>query len=290
MAVTHPRFVHCPQLQAASLDKPPLKKGASGEGVRLVQEALRDLGYALPISTLSGGQLDGVYGSETKGIVSVFQKNHGLSYDGEVGKNTLAKLEQELHGLPLPPKVEDHLPYNVAGKVCYLLQRDLIDPHNLWRSTDQLCWAAAVTTMQSWRDQKEYAVLKVIEELGSFFAQAYEFGHGMHPGAYKLLLQRARMQALPPQTLPTPWEWYQLLRQHGLLWVGAMSDTSGDRYRHSFIIQGMFVAEEFGIRFKMQQPGSTREWNLSVSSFTSMVQEASEPGYLQVRYYPNRGR
>lgn len=290
MPVTHPRFVHCPQLQAASLDKPPLKKGASGEGVRLVQEALRDLGNPLPISTLPDGQLDGLYGNETKDLVSLFQQKNGLSYDGEVGKNTLAKLEQKLRELALPPKVEDHLPYTVSGNVRRLLQRELIHPHNLSRSTDQLCWAAAVTTMQSWRDKKNYPTLEVIEGLGSFFARAYEFGHGMHPDAYRLLLQRAGMQALPPQTLPTSWEWYQLLRQHGLLWVGAMSDTSGDRYRHSFIIQGMFVAEEFGTRFKMQQPGSTREWNLSVSNFTGMVQEAAEPGYLQVRYYPNRGR
>ena len=286
MPVLYPKFHGCIQLLNASTNNPPLKKGASGDGVRLVQEAFRDLGYALPASTLPGGQLDGLYGGETKEVVAAFQRTYCLADDGQVGKFTLARLEQEL--MRPQSKLENMLPYTVPGNVRKILQSDLIHPGNLLRSTDWLCWAASVTTMQSWRDKIDYPALDVIKGLGLFYETRYEFGLGIPWGAYALLLTRAGMEALPPQSVPTPMEWCQLLRQHGLLWVGA--SEGGPDYTHSYIVRGMFMAEGFGPRFLMSQPGSTRDWNLSVSEFTDKVKEAGKPGYLQIRYYPNRGR
>ncbi|MBQ3077341.1 MAG: spore cortex-lytic enzyme [Clostridia bacterium] len=62
-----------------------LQQGASGEQVRQVQQALRDLGYEV-------GAVDGVYGSRTRAAVLAFQRDRGLTQDGVAGRETLAAL------------------------------------------------------------------------------------------------------------------------------------------------------------------------------------------------------
>jgi peptidoglycan hydrolase-like protein with peptidoglycan-binding domain len=106
MPVKHPNFLHCPQLINASNNNPPLKKGAKGEGVRLIQKAMIQLlGIDMPKSTLPDGTLDGDYGAETKNAVIAFQLLHELDDDGRVGMNTLAKIEEELFkNKPKPAK------------------------------------------------------------------------------------------------------------------------------------------------------------------------------------------
>jgi peptidoglycan hydrolase-like protein with peptidoglycan-binding domain len=63
------------QLKNASKNMPPLRFGASGEGVRRVQAVLMTLGYRLPRS-FSKGQPDGIYGGETSEAVRTFQKEY----------------------------------------------------------------------------------------------------------------------------------------------------------------------------------------------------------------------
>lgn len=60
---------------------PVCKKGAKGNITRLLQEKLNSLGF-------HSGVVDGIFGSKTKTAVIAFQKKHGLSTDGVVGKNT----------------------------------------------------------------------------------------------------------------------------------------------------------------------------------------------------------
>lgn len=64
---------------------PILKKGASGNITKLLQEKLVKLGY-------STNGIDGVFGSGTYSAVREFQKTRGLSADGIVGQNTWRKL------------------------------------------------------------------------------------------------------------------------------------------------------------------------------------------------------
>lgn len=105
MALRSPRFNRNNQLLRSADNNPPLKIGAQGEGVRLIQQALMDLGATLPVSTRRYGSPDGMYGTETAGRVKAFQSRHRLSPDGRVGRNTLAKLDELLPGAgqPLPP-------------------------------------------------------------------------------------------------------------------------------------------------------------------------------------------
>ena len=64
---------------------PTLRKGASGNITKLLQEKLVKLGY-------NTNGVDGIFGSGTYSAVREFQKTRGLSADGIVGQNTWRKL------------------------------------------------------------------------------------------------------------------------------------------------------------------------------------------------------
>ncbi len=94
MALTIARFSTTPQLVAASENSPPLKQGATGEAVAVLQQAFIDLGFPMPKSTNGGTRLpDGIFGAETTATVQAFQRANGLAVDGSVGRDTLRVLE-----------------------------------------------------------------------------------------------------------------------------------------------------------------------------------------------------
>ena len=68
-----------------------LKKGASGSDVRLLQESLLKLGYALPAYGA-----DGDFGSETESALRALQAALGVTADGMYGDETHAALMAEL--------------------------------------------------------------------------------------------------------------------------------------------------------------------------------------------------
>ena len=95
MALQCARFSSEPDIVRASTNSPPLRRGSHGDGVRTVQLALIDLGFALPISTKNGASLpDGVFGAETQKSVTAFQRANGLAADGVVGAHTVAQLDK----------------------------------------------------------------------------------------------------------------------------------------------------------------------------------------------------
>lgn len=59
--------------------------GSRGEEVRAIQTKLKELGYLQ-------GNIDGIYGRQTKAAVTAFQKAQGLTADGIAGEKTLAAL------------------------------------------------------------------------------------------------------------------------------------------------------------------------------------------------------
>ena len=61
------------------------KFGSRSEEVKQIQQKLKNWGYY-------NGQIDGIFGSETKKAVIAFQKKNGLTADGIAGKNTLAAM------------------------------------------------------------------------------------------------------------------------------------------------------------------------------------------------------
>lgn len=83
------------------------KRGSSGQRVTEIQTRLKNWGYY-------DGGIDGVYGSRTEAAVRWFQRQNGLSADGQAGPQTLAAL-----GLPTG---EGGTPQDSSGDV-YLLAR-----------------------------------------------------------------------------------------------------------------------------------------------------------------------
>ncbi len=67
-------------------DYSKMQFSSSGSRVRILQQALMDLGFSV-------SKADGVYGQSTYDAVVAFQRAVGLEADGKAGKNTLVKLE-----------------------------------------------------------------------------------------------------------------------------------------------------------------------------------------------------
>ncbi len=94
MPLNSPRFTRSPRLQKAADNNPPVGTGETSEAVRIIQMALVDLGFPMPITTNAGQKLpDGIFGSETARTVRAFQAANGLSADGVVGRDTMNRLE-----------------------------------------------------------------------------------------------------------------------------------------------------------------------------------------------------
>jgi len=94
MALTAARFTSIAQLVRASQNSPPLAQGATGQGVQALQLALVELGFAMPRSTKEGTRLpDGIFGPETRSVVTEFQRAKGLKPDGIAGLMTLRALD-----------------------------------------------------------------------------------------------------------------------------------------------------------------------------------------------------
>jgi len=86
------RFLQVPRLSSAANNNPPLRRGESGKGVLVVQQALLDTGTMA--SAL--GAVDGAFGAKTEACVKAFQTKNRLVTDGLVGKQVLSKLSDLL--------------------------------------------------------------------------------------------------------------------------------------------------------------------------------------------------
>lgn len=67
------------------LDPPTVRKGSSGEAVKMLQKILKDWGY-------NPGPVDGDFGTKTEKAVKQFQTDLRLEDDGIVGPRTWAML------------------------------------------------------------------------------------------------------------------------------------------------------------------------------------------------------
>lgn len=93
MALVSPRFRNQRRVQSAANNAPPFRRGEVSDGVRALQEALVDLGYAMPSSTKQN-ECDGNFGPETDRTVRQFQQDSLLAVDGVAGRQTLSTMDQ----------------------------------------------------------------------------------------------------------------------------------------------------------------------------------------------------
>ena len=74
-----------PQTESVVFTMKTLRKGDKGTQVKVLQWLLNDNGFDC-------GTADGIYGSKTLAAVKAYQKAHGLTADGIVGRNTWTQL------------------------------------------------------------------------------------------------------------------------------------------------------------------------------------------------------
>lgn len=100
MPLTSPRFKNEKPIERIDHGQALMSKGSKGHHVHLVQMALLDLGYKMPISTRSQSYSpDGIFGDETKATVKEFQTATGfLEPDGIIGQQTIRELDRLIGG------------------------------------------------------------------------------------------------------------------------------------------------------------------------------------------------
>ena len=91
-----------------------LRKGINGYDVRVLQQALSDLGYDV-------GGVDGRFGSHTETAVRTFQTKFGLDIDGVVGRAT----KTAVAGLQFQDETGDILSVGARGATVQTLQSEL---------------------------------------------------------------------------------------------------------------------------------------------------------------------
>lgn len=92
MIPASPRLNRFPRFQTAVMNAPPMRQGESGPAVRVLQQALFDLGAQLP-GSFRNGDFDGIFGPETAKVLRAFQARHGLTVDGIAGRQTISALD-----------------------------------------------------------------------------------------------------------------------------------------------------------------------------------------------------
>lgn len=110
MTLQSEKFRLSTRLQEAAENSPPLRPGEEGQPVKLVQEALVEIGYSMPRSTDERtGELDGIYGRETMRVVREFELElHGqdpgkIDLDrGIAGRQVLHALDARIAGGSTP--------------------------------------------------------------------------------------------------------------------------------------------------------------------------------------------
>ncbi len=280
MSLVALRFKDCPQLENAALNSPALVRGASGDGVQILQQALKDLKYKLPKTFKFYDTPDGVYGTETKDAVIAFQKDVGLTKDGKVGANTMAELDKKFkdeHIKVEPPPPPALIDYLIPGRV-----RTVNQDH--WFDGGYLCWAACLTMMFNWRDQKEHNTRDLLSKIGLQYRLMFEAGMSMKSGMWWGLVRDAGMNAMERRSM-SAFDWEVMLRRYGMLWVGAMSDLSSSAEWHSFIMTGLMIGPTGQQHMRLINPSGGRTWNITFTSFTEAYERAATSGYPQIRYF-----
>lgn len=95
-------------LPSVRVDAAAMKQGSRGSNVKQLQQNLIGLGYL-------EGSADGSYGSKTKAAVKEFQRDFGLSADGNAGEATQSALRSAVVRLQVELKLAGYAPGSADG-------------------------------------------------------------------------------------------------------------------------------------------------------------------------------
>lgn len=274
MTLSSPRFATIPQCQQAAMNAPLMKPGAKGQGVSAVQQGLIDLGFPMPLSTKRFGAPDGIFGGETTQRLIQFQKQKGLMADGVIGKNTMHKLDALLQA---PKQPESGLPYTVPGLKSVIAQ-----------PTSMVCWATVHAMMRSWKLQLSLAIRPAAAAVNEKYGVMVDQNLGLPPAEFGPFLDAADMVHEPMINLTID-GWVQLLRRHGLLWVGTLNSIGPGAGLHSRIIEGMSGDGSVdGTTMHIIDPAGGKRYTETFRDFLTKYEGAFgsvSTDYFQIRHF-----
>jgi peptidoglycan hydrolase-like protein with peptidoglycan-binding domain len=279
MALKSARFKDNERLQRAAQNHPPVRWPERGPAVAVLQQALLDLGFPMPLSMRQGSP-DGIFGNETLKTVRDFQARYRLKVDGIAGRHTLEKLDELLPSAP--PRKESLIPYSVPGLKTVLSQ-----------PSPMSCWATVYCMMRSWKDQVSYpirdAVLRVGQKWADYYDQSYPpTNQGLPADQFGPFLREAGMDHEPMANL-TIEQWARLLRTYGLLWIGASVTVNPNTGLHSRILEGITGNGEPASTFmKIIDPDGGRQYSeafmVFLAKYESGIRSVSGE-YFQIRRF-----
>ncbi len=282
MTLTAPRFRNNARLQQAARNAPSMKRGERGEPVAIVQQSFIDLGFPMPKSTKQG-KPDGSYGQETYNVAWAFQTKHKLSIDGAVGKQTMEKLDQLLQGAPAPSgSSAASVPYTVPGTKKVIAQ-----------PSSMSCWATVYCMMRSWKVQRSLEIRESVLAVGRRWAEMYDRSYpptnqGMPASDFGVFLREANMRHQEMGNLRIE-DWAQLLRTHGLLWIGASVTMQPNTGLHSRILEGIIgTGQPESTTMQIIDPADGRRYTEPFLAFLAKYEAGimSVSGdYFQVRHF-----
>ena len=178
MALNAARWRLNGRLQEAASNHPPMRVGETGMPVRLLQQALIDLGFPLPRSTRRYNTVDGIYGAEVRDKIKAYQSARGISSDGVAGRDTLNQMDIDVSALPDPPPLpplpgashsSSTVDYSVPGTILPVRQ-----------DSGKRCWAAMYAAMLQWRRQQSMTTRAAVVTLGEPYTTFYDTDTALH--------------------------------------------------------------------------------------------------------------
>lgn len=139
--------------------------------------------------------------------------------------------------------------------------------------TDNTCWAASATMMQSWKDNITYKILDVMDKAGADFKQKFQSDDGLSGTEKPFFLKALALKAEPPRNY-TAAGWLDLLQKHGPLWVTTNEGTTQDFAIHARILRGISGDGTPDATFlTFIDPATGAEIGESVTVFTKKFEE-----------------
>ena len=263
-------------LVSAEKNSPALRKGKQGEGIRILQQALIDLGFPMPKSIHLYGSPDGIYGNETVKTVRKFQiANRPLSRDGVVGKNTMRKLDSLLpnRGTPLAP-----LPAGSKIRLVYSVPVVL-------QGQNPICWVACAAMIMSFKQHRSVTV----GEINNGFdpSNSSMSNPATSWSVFYTILNNLGFTSIGPRVSPGVDYLLGILRSHGPFILTHYTSTLAPSVRgvgtHAVVITGIDMTAD---KVFFNNPWGNRNAFVSVSTILESMERLWSQNIRSVAYIP----
>ena len=157
------------------------------------------------------------------------------------------------------------------------------------------CWATVYTMLISWKRGYLMGIRESVAEVSEKYGRFYDDGlrsnphpKGLPASEFGPFLQAANMQNQPMANLPID-EWENLLRAHGLLWIGTLNSLNPGAGLHSSIIEAIEGGgEATNTHFAIIDPDGGRQYRERFDTFLQKYEGAIanvNGEYFQIRHF-----